>query len=1014
VNSRDANTLTISLADASGATDNLTVITAGTSGHGTDNNMDDIGITDIETLTINSTFAGVTALAATEFNVIDDISADTSLTKIALTGTEKTNITVGAEATNLASIDASALGDGLTVDMSNLTSNTTITGTGGNDTFTIGTTLTNADSFDGGSQGSAATDGDVLTATIAGFTAASGALSIANVEDIRLDTATSASLINAAGITGSGVTVGFGSSQNVTISNLAAGVKVGVGTTGATDYNATLTASLADETGTADSITFELVDQAANNAINATLATASTTLESATINLGTDNDTKDSATLNVASLKVGTLTLTNASTAGANTAAETMTLGTLSTSTTALDASAFVPIVSATAGAATATTFTLKGGVVHNVTGSTAADTFSISTTNTGTAYNVDGGAGTDTLTLNMGTATFTDTNVDNFEVINYVVGASKDAVVATAVGKGINDNDTTTVNISGGNAISSLGIGGTTALGAANGGTATGLVTFNAADFKGNLSASFGDSVVDTALTVTGGSGADKLYATYDAAATEVLKVSAIEKIHLLADRGGTSGETYVFNLASVTGASLVSVSAGAASADDTTATVSNLAAGQTIAMGSTAANGISAGTFFGTSSLTGTLASATGTADALTLNLVDTDENAGVGTDQTDFNSAGLESLTINVANSDEDHDIDLAGVTATTGSKVAIVITGGKDATTDATVDAGDAGSLLEIADMSSTTNSFDASAFLGNVLMSGRNTNAMTATTGVGDDTVRLENSADVLTGGAGTDTLVVSKAAILGGLNVDLTNATDQVVSFNGSASSGTVLGFENVDASGYTGNFGASLTAGASGSTLTGTANVDEFTLTTSQADIVNATDQVSSATAVKVDTINNFATGTGGDNVKVSLADLHALTILTKLSDGASADVSAGDTVVVETIVKGTAETLAASDNVFAYTNGTAADVATLVADIDGGGTTALTFGANGAAKDGFLIVYSDGTDGYLAVVSNSEATDSAAIDDTDLSGFNLVTFAGITSITDGLFVAGNFDFVT
>ena len=258
---------------------------------------------------------------------------------------------------------------------------------------------------------------------------------------------------------------------------------------------------------------------------------------------------------------------------------------------------------------------------------------------------------------------------------------------------------------------------------------------------------------------------------------------------------------------------------------------------------MGSTAANGISAGVFYGSTSLTATLASATGTADALTLNLVDTDENAGVGTDQTDFNSAGLESLTINVANSDEDHDIVLAGVTATTGSKVAIVVTGGKDATTDDTVDAGDAGSMLEIADMSSTTNSFDASAFLGNVLMSGRHSNALTATTGVGDDTVRMENSADVLTGGAGTDTLVVSKAAILGGLNIDLTNATDQVVSFNGSASSGTVLGFENVDASGYTGNFGAAITASASGSIITGTANVDDITLTTGKADTVKATD---------------------------------------------------------------------------------------------------------------------------------------------------------------------------
>ena len=126
-------------------------------------------------------------MTATEFNVIDDISADTSLTTINVT-VRRNNITVGAEATNLALIDGSALGDGLTVDVSALTSNTSIIGTGGNDTFTVGTTLTNADTFDGKGQGTAATDGDTLTATIAGLTAESGALSIANVEDIRLDT----------------------------------------------------------------------------------------------------------------------------------------------------------------------------------------------------------------------------------------------------------------------------------------------------------------------------------------------------------------------------------------------------------------------------------------------------------------------------------------------------------------------------------------------------------------------------------------------------------------------------------------------------------------------------------------------------------------------------------------------------------------------------------------------------------------------------------------------------------
>ena len=90
---------------------------------------------------------------------------------------------------------------------------------------------------------------------------------------------------------------------------------------------------------------------------------------------------------------------------------------------------------------------------------------------------------------------------------------------------------------------------------------------------------------------------------------------------------------------------------------------------------------------------------------------------------------------------------------------------------------------------------------------------------------------MSRTADVVNGGAGTnDTLTIAKAAILGGLNVDLSAADEQILSFNGSATSGTVTGFENVDASGYTGSFGAQITAIKTGSTITGTANADQIT----------------------------------------------------------------------------------------------------------------------------------------------------------------------------------------
>ena len=90
------DTVTVSLKDATGAADALDVTLKGTSGHTTDNDVVDLAISNIETLNITSGFMGVTALAATEANILEDISADTALTKITIAGTEKTNITVGS------------------------------------------------------------------------------------------------------------------------------------------------------------------------------------------------------------------------------------------------------------------------------------------------------------------------------------------------------------------------------------------------------------------------------------------------------------------------------------------------------------------------------------------------------------------------------------------------------------------------------------------------------------------------------------------------------------------------------------------------------------------------------------------------------------------------------------------------------------------------------------------------------------------------------------------------------
>jgi len=341
----------------------------------------------------------------------------------------------------------------------------------------------------------------------------------------------------------------------------------------------------------------------------------------------------------------------------------------------------------------------------------------------------------------------------------------------------------------------------------------------------------------------------------------------------------------------------------------------------------------------------------------------------------------------------------NLDVSGVTMTAvGATAALAITGAND---------------IEITADNADITSIDASANTGGVIQTVRAaTGAFTATGSIGADTFIMRNAADVLAGGLGTDTLDVNLAAILGGVNIDLSSTTNQIVSINGSAPTGTVTGFENVDASGYTGNSGAQITAAATGSTITGTANVDAITLGAA-SDIVNATDAVSSATAVAVDVITGFTAGaTAGDNIKLSLADIKALTAVTDVVDGNVASVAAGATVTVETIVKGTPETLAAGDNVLAITGGTYANLTEVLRDLEGGGTSDITLASAPTAKDALIIVWSDGTDAYISVAATEDTNAVIATD--DLVGFNLVKLAGITSVTDGMFVAGNFDFVT
>ena len=480
------NTVFLKLADATGTDDNIAVTLNGTSGSGAvENTVIDLDVKNIETLTLISSHAGTTALTATDDNTIADISADTTLTKIVISGSDQLDIALGGEMTNLTTVDGSAATDDLTIDTSGLVSGTTYKSGTGDDVFTVGARLTETDSFDGGAHGALTTSGDLLTATITGNAAASDAFTIANVETVEL-TNTGLGFIDAAGVTGTTSFQNAGVSTTTTYTNLASHHSVGLGhkdLAGAT-HTGTTKLALADATGTADSVDVWGYETSSQTMTATGIETVN--IHHSATQTGIVNSSYTISALNATTVNV----LGSAGDPG-----HTLGLGTLDSDTVTMDATAYRGILTVQ-GSASATSFSSHGTAVADITGGVGADTITVGST--AAQQNLDGGAGTDTANITLsGVAEAND--LINIEVYNLTIGNSATAGLTHASGEGINDSDTTTVNIIGGNSLSTMALGtaGAPAIGTAAG-EATGLTVVNAGTFEGALTAMFGDNIVD------------------------------------------------------------------------------------------------------------------------------------------------------------------------------------------------------------------------------------------------------------------------------------------------------------------------------------------------------------------------------------------------------------------------------------------------------------------------------------------------------------------------------------
>ena len=1014
INDNDNNVaeLSLGLKDASGSADVLNVELYGADGKtGAQNGIDDIIFTAIETLNITSDVVSVLGneqlTTTSESNLISDISADTALTTVNVSGNDKITLTVGAEAALLSSLDAS----GMTYDAvltTSAASAVTVKLGSGNDTINFGTTLTGADTVtDGGNR--TATTADRLTATISGLSTVTGTgnLNVSGVENIDLITATSASSVSAANITGATVINAAGTAGDnttaLTITNLPVGTSVGVGNAASGDndiYKGTLTVSLADETGSDDNITFLLGDTNADDDVDATLVT-NAAVETVTITASADlvDAAGNEADLNVAKVKASTLVING----GDALYTEGLDLtgtgsATLHVNTATVNAAAHKGPLTLKANAATPTTVTAQGVAVQTITGGAKNDVVDL-TVAAGTATHVvDGGAGSDTIKVSYsGDANVA--SIDNFETLEVTVGASKSVALTQAANKFANDSDATTLNIKGGNSLSTFSL-------AADPIDGTNLTLIDASAFEGRINNITFDAEMyaDTTQIIGGSSAKDTVkFSTDTDTQSYIPNTQSIEYLYFTSDTGNDGSETTTLDLTKATDISRLYIGTGTGSANTVAITNYNSANHGTVYLGHSQ-GGTPTFDTTGGGNLSVAHASATGTSDTVNLFLEDTDNAASTAT----ITSAGTETLNITVGAAAESHSLVTSAVTPTTGSATTINVKG--------YLATASAAATVTLATTSALTTTVDAGTFAGTFTLSDRGSSAMTITGSIGADSIQMENGGDTIASGTGVDTLVVKYYSIISGITVDL-SAADQIVSWDGAAASGTVSGFEKVNVAQYTGGFGANVTMGSSttGSyEVTGTKAADSITFGLGADNFIYDDD-----TTLSVDTINNMnllATG-NQDTIDLDLSVIEGLSATTGSSDleqGDGTDVGATDTVTV-TEASAATDISALGNDILVLVGATYSATTDVETALEAGGNRVLTVSSDLATVGGsFLVLYSDGTDAYVAVADVAvETADDTDFEANDLAVTNILKIAGVTSIAAGDFADAEFDII-
>jgi len=980
VDNQGVGVATLSLKDPAGAADSLTVNVNGTSGQGTEV-VAGITTAAIETINLVSGSFGATAMLATDANVLTNMTVGTG-TNLNISGAANITFSNAISGTTLKTVDASALTGKLSIVAA--ANDLNLTSGSGNDTLTMGITLTAADTIDSGAGAT-----DALTAEMNGVGTADAysALSIANVETVSLQTVTAASFLDMSGVTGM-TTLNIGDKNSsaavaTTLSNLAADTKIGLGGL-ATDkeYKGTLTVGLADETGSADNITFVLADTDTDNDVTATLkigtgtTTITTGVESITVQADTVG-TANNATLDLTSMGAATVNVTKGS------AAEVVALGTVNKNTTKIDASAFDGLLSVT-GSASATTLDLKVGSGSNtITLGGANDVMTVATLG---AEDANAGAGTDTLTATVKAGATEATT--NFENITYSIGNNVQATMAGANGKGI--DTATTFTLTGGDALSTY---------------AHDLVSpavLTKYDMSGFAGASTAVTVAATAanlsaVDITGSASAkDSVIVTTNNSNFQVKSMTGVETLTLNAVGGATA-----FDLSKTSGVTLVKTD------DDGTArdvTLTDLADGTSVEIEVGITN----------SGVIVDMANKANAGNTLSLKV----KTVAAAANVIDIDVDEVEQTTIYM---DTAASLDLAGLSMTTGTST-LKLTGDSAGTISA---------------LHADVTTVDASGMIagGSVVQTGRSTtDAVNYTGSNGNDTFIMMNKSDVIDGGEATgdnDTLDINFASVLGGINVDLSLTGDQVTTMNGMGEATVQKNFESVDLAGYTGA-GAQVTGSIGANTIVGTVVVDQIgggagadtissgggadSLTggTGSDNYNYANAEIGTGAAgqalIATDTITDFnvaAAASDGDKITIDISAVEAITGVTQLTDLGGTAITTG--VVALTDVSAGVNVSALGTEVLTLA-GAGITETQVEAALEASGSRVLV--TDLAIGDAIIVASDNGTDTVLFIVSHTRETG----DDNDFEAGNLdamafATLSGVAASED--LVADSFSII-